>query len=59
VSEFVLKNAVEHAHSVVQAHEVMTLSQDDFAAFLNALDTPPKANPALQRAFERHAKLVR
>jgi len=58
VSEFVLKNAVEQARSVVQAHEAITLSQDDFAAFLDALDTPPQANPALQRAFARHAKHV-
>ena len=58
VSEFVLRNAVEQAQSVVQAHEAITLSQDDFAAFLDALDTPPHANPALQRAFQRHAKHV-
>lgn len=56
VSEFVLRNAVEQAQSVVQAHEAITLSQDDFAAFLNALDTPAAANPALERAFARHAK---
>lgn len=58
VSEFVLRNAVEQAQSVVQAHEAITLSQDDFAAFLDALDTPTHANPALQRAFQRHAKHV-
>jgi len=58
VSEFVLRNAVEQAQSVVQAHEAITLSQDDFAAFLDALDTPAQANPALQRAFARHAKHV-
>lgn len=56
VSEFVLRNAVEEAQSVVQAHEAITLSQDDFAAFLDALNTPSTANPALQRAFARHAK---
>lgn len=58
VSEFVLRNAVEQALSVVQAHEAITLSQDDFAAFMDALDTPPTANPALQRAFQSHAKHV-
>ena len=58
VSEFVLRNAVEQAQSVVQAHEAVTLSQNDFAAFLDALDAPAPANPALQRAFLRHAKLV-
>jgi len=58
VSEFVLRNAVEQAQSVVQAHEAITLAPDDFAAFLNALDHPTPANPALQRAFQRHAQLV-
>lgn len=58
VSEFVLRYAMEHAQSVVQAHEAITLSQDDFAAFLGVLDTPDQANPALQRAFERHAQHV-
>ncbi|MBI5781865.1 MAG: DUF1778 domain-containing protein [Rhodocyclales bacterium] len=58
VSEFVLRNALERAQSVVQAYEVITLSQEDFAAFLDALDTPAQANPALQRAFARHAKHV-
>ena len=59
VSEFVLRQAIEHAQSLVQAHETMTLSQEDFAAFLEALDKPPQPNPALQRAFERHTKHVR
>ncbi|MBS0506959.1 MAG: DUF1778 domain-containing protein [Proteobacteria bacterium] len=59
VSEFVLRNAVEQAQSVVQAHEAITLSPQDFAAFLDALDTPAPANPALERAFARHAQQVR
>lgn len=59
VSEFVLRNAVERAQSIIQAHESITLSPNDFEAFLEALDTPAPANPALQRAFERHAQRVR
>ena len=59
VSEFVLRHAVEQAQSVVQSFESITLSQDDFAAFLQALDMPPPVNPALQRAFQRHTKLVK
>jgi uncharacterized protein (DUF1778 family) len=58
VSEFVLRHALEQAQSVVQAHEAINLSQDDFAAFLEALDAPATANPALQRAFQRHARHV-
>lgn len=58
VSEFVLRNAVEQAQSIVQAHEAIALSQQDFAAFLDALDTPAPNNPALERAFARHAQQV-
>lgn len=58
VSEFVLRDAVAHAQSVVRAHESTTLSQDDYAAFLEALDTPESATPALQRAFQRHVQHV-
>ena len=59
VSEFVLRNAVEQAQSLVQAHEAITLTEHDFNAFLNALDHPGQPAPALQRAFERHAAQVR
>ncbi|MBU2750412.1 DUF1778 domain-containing protein [Acidithiobacillus thiooxidans] len=58
VSEFVLKNAVEQAQEVVQAHESITLSQTAFAAFLDALDKPSQPNPALRQAFQRHAHHV-
>ncbi|MGD9889072.1 MAG: DUF1778 domain-containing protein [Halothiobacillaceae bacterium] len=59
VSEFVLKNALAVAEDVVQSHEAITLSEDDFAAFLQALDAQSVTNAALMRAFERHAELVR
>lgn len=59
VSEFVLRNAVEQAQTLVQQHEAITLSQRDFSAFLDALDVPTQPAPALQRAFARHADQVR
>lgn len=58
VSEFVLRIAVEQAQSVVQSHEAITVSQQDFDAFLTALDAPVATAPALQRAFVRHAEQV-
>lgn len=58
VSEFVLRYAVEQAQTVVQAHEAITLSQNDFAEFMKALDTPAQISPALERAFQRHASQV-
>ena len=59
VSEFVLRNAVEQAQTLVQQHEAITLSQQDFCAFLDALDSLTHPAPALQRAFARHANQVR
>lgn len=58
VSEFVLRHAVVQAQSVVQLHEAITLTQNDLAAFLDALDAPAPANHALQRALQRHAEQV-
>lgn len=57
--EFVFRNAAELAQTLVQQHQAITLSQQDFAAFLDALDTPAQPLPALQRAFARHAVQVR
>lgn len=45
-------------YAVVQAHEAITLTQNNFAAFLGALDAPSPANPALHRALQRHAEQV-
>jgi uncharacterized protein (DUF1778 family) len=58
VSEFVLSNALASAEKVVQANECITLKAEDFRSFLAALDTPVKPNPALKKAFKRHAKQV-
>lgn len=58
VSEFVLKQAMAKAETVVQEHETITLQSDDFQAFLEAIETPAKPNAALQRAFQRHANQV-
>ena len=58
VSEFILSHALAYAEKVVQAHEAMTLKPEDFLAFLAALDAPQETNPALERAFRRHAEQV-
>ena len=58
VSEFVLSHALASAGKMVQANECITLKPEDFHAFLAALDTPVKPNPALKKAFKRHAGQV-
>ncbi len=59
VSEFVLTNALATAEAVVQQHESIMLAEEDFQAFLLALDAPAQANNALERALKRHAGQVR
>jgi uncharacterized protein (DUF1778 family) len=58
VSEFALSRALVSAEEVIRAHEAITLRPEDFLAFLDALDGPHQPNPALERAFERHANQV-
>jgi len=58
VSEFVLSHALASAEQVVQANENITLKPEDFHAFLAALDTPVKPNPALKKAMKRHSEQV-
>lgn len=58
VSEFVLKQAMAKAETIVQEHETITMQSDDFLAFLKAIEAPAKPNAALQRALQRHADLV-
>lgn len=58
VTEFVLSRALASAEEVIQANEAITLRPDDFQAFLDAFDGPHQPNPALEKAFERHANQV-
>ena len=47
VSSFMLQNAYEAAARLVAQQDVMTLSDRDRDAFLNALENPPEPTPAL------------
>jgi len=47
VSSFMLQNAYEAASRVVTQQEIITLSDRDRDAFLDALDNPPEPTPAL------------
>ncbi len=58
VSEFVLTHVLSSAEKIVQANECITLKQEDFHAFLTALDAPAPPNPALKRAFKRHKEQI-
>ncbi|WPL17899.1 hypothetical protein Thiowin_02942 [Thiorhodovibrio winogradskyi] len=58
LSAFVLNQALAAAERILGEQESITLQQEDFLAFLTALDTPSEPNAALVRAFERHAEQV-
>jgi uncharacterized protein (DUF1778 family) len=58
LSEFVLSQAVEAAERVVQEQESITIKEEDFQAFLDAIDTPAEPNAALRRAMGRHAEQI-
>lgn len=58
VSEFVLSHALASAEKVVQERESITLTAQDFEAFLAALDAPVTPKPALENAMKRHAEQV-
>jgi len=58
LSDFVLSYALESANKVIIEHEKITLTEDDFSIFLDALEHPPKPNVALKEAFELHKQSV-
>lgn len=59
MTDFVVTAVQEAARSAIDQAEVIRLTVDDQARFAQALLSPPKANPALKRAFARRRELVR
>lgn len=58
LSEFVLKQALNAADDVIHEHETLTLNADDWDAFMDVLENPPKPNAKLRQAFAAHKKSV-
>ena len=58
LSEFVLGQALHAADEVIQEYETLTLSEADWATFLDALENPPRPNAKLKQAFAEHKKRV-
>lgn len=59
MTDFVISAVQEAAQRAIEQSDVMRLSLADQMCFAEALISPPKATPALKRAFARHKKLVR
>ena len=58
LSEFVLGHALQAADEVIQDHETIVLSQDDWERFLDALENPPEPTEKLKQLFAEHTKVV-
>jgi uncharacterized protein (DUF1778 family) len=58
MTDFVITAVQEAAQNAIEQTEVLRLSLADQKHFFKALQSPPKATPALERAFARHRKLV-
>lgn len=58
MTDFVISAVQEAAQMAVTQAEIIRLSLDDQQRFAQALLAPPKAAPALKRAFARRHKLL-
>jgi uncharacterized protein (DUF1778 family) len=58
VTDFVIDAVQEAAAKAIERTEVLRLSLADQESFAQALLSPPKAAPTLERALTRHRKLI-
>ncbi len=59
VSDFVVAAAQEAAHRAIEEAHLIRLSMEDQRRFVDCLLNPPEPSPALLRAKEAHARLIR
>ncbi|MCL2297727.1 MAG: DUF1778 domain-containing protein [Proteobacteria bacterium] len=59
MTDFVIDVVQGAARSAIEQAEVVRLSMADQECFAQALLSPPKATPAMKRAFARRNKLLR
>lgn len=59
LTDFVIAAVQDAAQRAIEQTEVIRLSMADQQRFAEALLSPPKPSPALQRAMARHDKLLR
>lgn len=58
LTDFVVSAAQSAAKQAIADAELLRLSVADQEKFAQALEVPPKAAPALERAFRRRAELL-
>lgn len=54
VTSFIIASAISSADEILKRNEQITLSDEDWDIFYNALINPPKPNEALKKAFIEH-----
>jgi uncharacterized protein (DUF1778 family) len=59
VSDFIVAAAQEAAHRAIEETHLIRLSVEDQQRFVDLLLNPPDLSPALLRAQEAHARLIR
>ncbi len=59
MTDFVVSAVQDAARHAIEQAEVIRLSLADQECFAQALLSPPKASPALERAFARRKMLLR
>jgi uncharacterized protein (DUF1778 family) len=59
VNDFVLAAAQEAARKTIEEHHLIRLSLEDQQHFVETLLNPPEISPAMERAKEAHARLIR
>lgn len=59
VSDFVVAAAQDAAHRIIEETQLIRLSTEDQQRFVDLLLNPPELSPALQRARDAHARLIR
>jgi uncharacterized protein (DUF1778 family) len=57
LTSFIIASATEKADNILKSDEQMTLNQQDWKLFFNALANPPKPNAVLKKAFEKYQKI--
>jgi uncharacterized protein (DUF1778 family) len=59
MTDFVVAAVQDAAHRAIEQADLVRLSMADQTCFAEALLSPPKPTPALERAFARRRKLLR
>jgi uncharacterized protein (DUF1778 family) len=58
MNQFLVQAALEKADRIIEREHLIRLTREDAAMLIDMLESPPKPNAALKRAFERSGSKV-